>query len=117
MNLADLIRNGIAQAADVAGELRAEVIHTPATGEGTYAATSGDPVTRLALVEDEIKPVRMGDGIDRLSMAHLTFLEPVTVTEHDTFTLPNGRTWPVLRSKALLDPNGEPYMTEVWLGS
>ncbi len=111
------IRKGIAKAKSVAGGLRATVTHTPSTGLDRYAPAMGAPVQRLAIVEDEIRPVRMADGTDRMSAAKLTFLEPVVVTEFDTFTLPNGQTWPVLRSKALDDPSGAPYMTEVWLGS
>jgi hypothetical protein len=116
-----LIRGGVAKAkailGDAVGGTMATVIHTPAIGEGTYAAELGDPVERQAIVLEAVKPIRMADGIDRISIAQLTFLEPVTVTEHDQFTLPSGRTWPVLQTRALLDPNGQPYMTKVWLGS
>ena len=118
MGLDTLIAGAVATAKRVTGKLLAEVSHTPATALSGYGPTLGSPVTRKALVEEAIKPIRLADGTERVSIAKLTFLEPVSVTPDDRFTLPSGVTGPVLRTGGLVNPTTkQAFLTEVWLGS
>lgn len=118
MALRDLINSvvGIARNGPV-GTLRATVYHNTEISRTAYEVTVGNPVERKALIEEVSETVTMADGTDRSTRTKLTFLEPVVVIDNvDTFTLPDGIEYPVLKHAAMLDPDGLPYQTVVYLG-
>ena len=52
----------------------------------------------------------------QLSTAQVIFPRAVTVDLRDEFTLPDGRTAPVLSVDSVADPDGGGYHAMVWLG-
>jgi hypothetical protein len=75
------------------------------------------PVQIRAFIEDEQRLIRTDDGTKRQVDAKVTVFTSRKVDSEDRLTLPDGRSGPLLRIKALLDAKGQPYMTEVWMGS
>jgi hypothetical protein len=118
MALDALIRSALRTADAVTAGLQATVGHAAYTsqdayGKPTYAAV----VDRQAVVELTEKPMRTLEGHERLSIARLTFPRPVAIDVRDRFTLPDGRTAPILTINGVADPStGARYATEVALG-
>lgn len=118
MALDALIRCALTTADAVTAGLQATVGHAAyltqdAFGKPTYATA----VSRQAVVELTEKPVRTLEGHERLSIARITFPRPVAIDLRDRFTLPDGRTAPILTLAGVADPStGARYATEVALG-
>lgn len=118
MGLDDLVRGGVALAKRLTADVQVDVTHEAYASQTqsrkpTYAAA----VVRKAIVEDDQQLVQTEDGKEALTETKITFLERVTVTLRDKFTLPGGVTGPTLKFGGLNDPEGGRYLTEVWLGS
>jgi hypothetical protein len=86
-------------------------------------------VPRTGIVEQASKVFKAKDGSDQVSETKVTLLESVTVTHDDAFamaditvpgipapTTPANTMGQILDIKALLDPNKQPYMVELWMG-
>ena len=87
--------------------------HTPFTGRSsTGVATYGTGTPYQALVNRQRKVFQ---GV--IAQGTITFLEPLTLSLDDRFTLPGGDIVTILGANESLDPAGGAYMTEVWLGS
>lgn len=118
MSLATLVRSAVRIADAVTESLQPTVAHEAfasqdAFGKSTYATA----VDRQAIVDLSEKPVRTIEGHERLSVARLTFPRPVAIDVRDRFTLPDGRTAPILTLNGVADPStGARYATEVALG-
>ena len=118
MGIVEQVRGAVTQVRKIAGPLRAHVKHQKLLGRtatGIVLDTPGVPL--LALVEDIGETIVTIDGIDTMMSTKLTFMEPLVVTAEDHFVLPNGSVETVMKHESLLDPQGLPYMTEVWLGN
>lgn len=118
MGLDALVRAVVATADAVTADLQATVQHAAYRSQDVYGkVTYATAVARRAIVDLTEKPVRTVEGHERLSTARLTFPRPVAVDPRDTFTLPDGRTAPVLSIGGIADPStGARYATEVALG-
>lgn len=118
MGLDALVRSVVTTADAVTGSLQATVQHAAYTGQNGYAKpTFAAAVARQAVVVLEQKPVRNLEDKLVVSTARLIFPRPVAVDVRDRFTLPDGRTAPVLRTTGVADPTtGAAYATEVLLG-
>jgi hypothetical protein len=125
MGLDRLIRLAVstanAQTADVQGKVTFQRVKknpdgsVKQDGRGNKEYESGVPID--AFIEDEQRPIRTEDGTKRQVNSKVTFFTSMEVDSEDKITLPNGKSGPILRIKALLDKAGDPYMTEVWLGT
>lgn len=117
----DLIRNAVAIAEAQTRLLRTPVTHIPVIGRDEFGPVFGDP-TELAdeqapLVEFKGEGIATAQGTEAQSKSKLTFFWPINVTDRDKFIVREvDGELNVLRVDALLDPNKEPYMVEVWLG-
>lgn len=118
MALDALIRSALRTADAVTAGLQATVGHAAYVSQDAFGApTYATAVSRLAVVDLTEKPVRTVEGHERLSTARITFPRPVAVDLRDRFTLPDGRTGPVLTLSGVADPStGTRYATEVALG-
>jgi hypothetical protein len=89
---------------------------TPIVGRDMYGPTYASAPTKVtALVEEVSENVASMDGTMKLSSLKLTFFGPVDIHEGDLITL-KGRTTTVVKVGGLLDPEGDPYLPEVWTG-
>jgi hypothetical protein len=119
MGLDRLVRSAVAVADRVTTTLQGTVQH--AAYNGTRDA-NGKPnrsaaVNRKATVELGTKLVVLRDGKTAVSAARLFFPRPVTVTVDDLFTLPDGKTAPVLEFGGMVDPSTTTaYAVSVTLG-
>lgn len=109
------IRNGIARAKLELDGMMVDVGHIPVTGRDATGPIYGPLVTRRAIVEEVGSAVVDANGTERLAEDKLTFLEPVVVDLLDIFQI-KGVQKNVAKRSGLLDPDGVPYFTEVWLG-
>lgn len=118
MALDALIRSALRTADAVTAGLQATVGHAAYTSQDTFGKpTYATLVSRQAVVDLTERPVRTTEGQERLSTARLIFPRPVAVDLRDRFTLPDGRTAPVLTLNGVADPStGARYATEVALG-
>lgn len=119
MGLDALVRAAVRTADAVTGGLQATVQHAAFTGANDRYGKPvlATAVPRQAVVDLSEKPVRTMEGHERLSTARLTFPRPVAVDIRDRFTLPDGRSAPVLTLNGVADPStGARYATEVALG-
>jgi hypothetical protein len=119
MALSDLIRSGFAIADSATAGMQATVTHKTVVSKDAYGKpTWAAGVTMQAVVT--VAPRFLGpsatDGSAIVADAALVILRPLTVTMEDAFTLPSGETLKVLRSTALLDPDGAPYGVTVYVG-
>ncbi len=121
MSLSQTIHRGIDTIRRVAGGLRTDVTHVPMTDRDAYGPVYlEEGVPMQALVEHVSQSIRLPDGAESVATLKLTFFEPVEIKEADRFDAPDGAgnvvRLTVQSVKALLDPDGWPYMVEVWLG-
>lgn len=131
MSLADVVRNAVATANRVTAGLQPAVTYRPYLGQdyrGTV--TLGDPVPLQALVDETVKPIYV-DGKMVMCTAYIALLQPLPPTtgagvaadrvnpidQRDQFTLPSGRTAPIVKTTGFVDAGtGAPYFHEVYLG-
>ncbi len=129
MGLDDILRNGIALAHRITGDLQVQVQHsawigTDVYGKNTYAAA----VDRRAIVDYKQRLTRQLNGQEIVQVATITFLEPIEdngaegrrepVDTRDRMVLPNGQTGPIVEVSGPMDPNtSNPYMLTVGLGA
>ena len=118
MSLATILQNGISVANTVTESLQATVTHAAFSSKDGYGKfTYGTGVARKCIVERRQKYVRTNQGQEKLSLAKLTFIEPVTIDERDKITLPDSTVMPILKIDGVVDPTtNAPYMVEVELG-
>lgn len=130
MSLRDVLVNGIATAHTIlnGGGMEASVTHTPWTGQDGYGAdTFGAPVPRRAIVDMTRKPRVTRAGKLLMTIAEITFLEPITdngasgrdepIDTRDKIVLPDGSTGPIVSVGGPVDPvTGRPYLNTVLLG-
>ena len=118
MSLATIVQDGVSIANSVTTALQATVTHKAFSSVDGYGKpTYGTGVSRTAIVERRQKYVRTALGEEKLSLARLLFLVPVTVDERDEFTLPDGSTMPILRIGGPVDgTTGNEFIVEVELG-
>lgn len=132
MGLADIVRSGIAVANTLTETLQATVTHEAWIGNKTdgYAGPRyAEGIARAALVDQTRKLRRLSNGEEVVQQASITFLTPIAangatnrrepVDPRDRFTLPDGKTGPILDViGGLVDPStNAPYMLEVILGA
>lgn len=118
MGLAASLRAAMAQAKVAVGDLASEVLHEPYTGQNVDAEeTYGAAVPRTGVVEYATRKYRNEDRVV-LSGATITFIEAVPVTLRDRFTLPDGKTAPVVAVDGVNDSGtaGLMFATVVVLG-
>lgn len=115
MALPDQIRAGIARARATLDPLMVDIQHIPTTGRDQHGPIHGDPVPLRAIVEDVGEAILGDDGNEHMSTSKLTILQPWTVRTSDMFIV-NGEELNVAKRGGLLDPDGQPYFIEVWLG-
>jgi len=125
-----LVRNAVKLADKLTKSLQVNVTHRAWTGQSTdgYGTPEyASPVTRLAIVEQQQKPLFTLSGHEVMTFAYVCFVRPVApngassrqepVDERDLITLPDGRTGTIIDIKNFLDPKtGRGYLTEIWLG-
>jgi hypothetical protein len=131
MALADLIRQGIALANQQTQGTQVALWHWSATGSNEFGKVEYEPAERrTAIVEQASRVFRGTDGKDRVSETKVTILSQVTVTTDDAFAVieagldplvpgpdqPANVMGQILDVKGLLDPTGQPYMVEIWMG-
>ncbi len=120
MKLSNVIKSGVKAIESIAGELRTSVVHIPVSGRDAFGPSYGAPVTRQAFLEFAADGIALADGQETVSKAKLTFFEPAAVDDRDLFIIPNPMggvmTVNVLTYTAPINPQGESYMAEVWLG-
>lgn len=118
MSLDALVRSVVATADTVTASLQATVQHAAYVSQDVYGTpTYATAVARRAVVDLTERPVRTVEGHERLSTATVIFPRPVAVDTRDKFTLPDGRTAPVLSIGGVADPStGARYTVEVALG-
>ena len=118
MSLATILQSGIATANTVTASLQATVTHKAyASDDGYGKPTYSTGVARTAIVERRQKFVRTRTGEEKLSLARILFLVPVTVNERDLITLPDGSEMPILLIVGPVDPTtAEEFIVEVELG-
>lgn len=116
---AKLVRDGVKLANTMTASLQADVQYYKAGemsggGDIEYPAT---PELWPAIIEWKQKMVRTVTGVEAVSRAMVTFLEPHDIDEKDKMVLPDGTTGPILDMTGLVDPaTGRAYFTTVWLG-
>ena len=118
MSLATILQDGISVANTITTSLQATITHAAfASDDGYGKPTYSTGVSRTAIVERRQKYVRTEAGDEKLSLAKLTFVGPVTINERDKITLPDSTVMPILRIDGVVDPttNAE-YLVEVELG-
>lgn len=117
----DVIRRVISVAEAQTRELRMPVTQIPMIGRNEFGPVFGDPVELVgdqsALVEQIGEGVPTASGQEQVTRSKLTFFFPLVVTDRDRFRIGDSLDeWPVMKVQSLLDPDGLPYMVEVWLG-
>lgn len=119
MGIVEQVRGAVTQVRKVAGPLRATVFHQTLLARTATGIRLNVPGTeRLALIEEVGETIVGADGVDTMARTKLTFMEPVVVLDNEErFSLPDGSIETVMKHQSLLDPQGQPYMTEVWLGN
>jgi hypothetical protein len=125
VSLSKLIVDSVAMANELTGDLQVTVQHEAVqfNDDGTVLEdghgnpTFDDAVDISVLLESEFRLIRTEAGQEAMSMAKLTILEPMSVHVRDRFTLPDGRSGPILRIKGLNAGSAVPALTELWLGS
>ena len=128
MGLADIVRGAVAIANKSSGSLQVEVSHEAWIGDDSYSKPQyATAVGRQALAQEGGKPWRAPNGDTITPKATISFLEPIEgngaagrtdpIDPRDRFTLPDGKTGPVVEKPAgLLDPStGAGYLHEVYL--
>jgi hypothetical protein len=118
MSLATVLQGGISIANTVTASLQATVTHKAFSSVDGYGkVTYATGVARTAIVERRQKYVRTANGEEKLSLAKILFLTPVSVDEWDLFTLPDSTEMPILRIGGPVDPttNAE-FIVEIELG-
>ena len=118
MSLATILQGGISIANDVTNSLQATVTHKAFSAVDGYGKiTYATGVARTAIVERRQKYVRTATGEEKLSLARILFLTPVSVDERDRFTLPDSTEMPILRIGGPIDPTTkQEFVVEVELG-
>lgn len=116
LDIPALIRKGLAAAKSATASMPITVMHYPRNVRTPSGVTYGAPTERQAIVEETAKGIAQPDGTVAMSDVKLTILETVTVLDRDKFGLPDGRVLNEMQHKSLLDPDGQPYMAEVWIG-
>lgn len=118
MSLATILQGGISIANTVTASLQATVTHKAYSSDDGYGKpTYATGVSRTAIVERRQKYVRTKTGEEKLSLARILFLFPVTITERDLITLPDGSEMPILRIVGPVDgTTGNEFVVEVELG-
>lgn len=113
LDLGEILRNAVSRIATVVTTLRVDISRRPYEGHGVSGATYGTAVTHTVLYEPKAKLIRRDDGVERLQVGVLTFLEAVEAHVEDRITLPDGTEVVVLE---VTSPPGA-CITEVTLGS
>lgn len=88
------------------------------SNDGAGAVDREDPVDLNAIVNYKQQRVRSSSGELKQSVASITILDPgIVVDLLDKFTLPDGRTAPILNIEGPADGvTGLPMLTTVYLG-
>lgn len=128
MSLLDVLRRGVAIINTVTKPLQADVMYERAVPLADAYSTipAGTAVPLKAIVDWKQVQVRTREGTLSTSRSIITLLdidEVVAATggegidDHDTFTLPDGTTGPILDMTGFIDAGtGHPIATEIFLG-
>ena len=119
MALSDLIRSGMATADKVMDSLQATVTHRAFASRDSYgkpAYAAGVPVKCLLTLAPRFLGPSVDGGSAIVADATLVIPRPIVLTQEDKFTLPSGESMRVLRSQALVDPDGAAYGVTVYVG-
>ena len=118
MGLASTIKAAVAQAKVAVADVLVSVQHRVASAPNVDAEyTLADAVAVDAVVEYKTRTLTQGDRTI-VSSARITFIEPRAVGMHDEFTLPDGKTAPVVSVNGVASSVGAGlmYATFVDLG-
>ena len=119
MALDSLVRNSVKIVDKITASLQVPTYHEAFVSDDGYGLpTYSRKIKRMGIVDTTPKMVRTKSGDERLCMATITYPRPIPVDERDKFTIPGGRTAPVLSLPGLLDPgtDGLSYVREVVIG-
>lgn len=129
MSLLNVVRSAIKSVDTVTKPLQATVQHSQWTGQDGYGHNSfAAPVSRRAVVDLTRKVrVRMEDGVLLMTIAEITFLDPIPdngasgrkepVDNRDKIVLPDGSTGPIVSTGGPLDAGtNRPFLNTVLLG-
>lgn len=121
LDLAAVIRQGVALASNLTTSLQVTVKHYVKTGRDSNGYTYASPVNVSCLLEmkNEVK-LQVSTGKIIHTKAKLTFLRSIVIGENDKLILPDGTTGPIHKAEGFVDPAStgpNPFVTEVWLGT
>ncbi len=129
MNLATIVRNGVALAKTLTTSLQGTIsIYPWESPNSTYGGpTYGTAVSIPAVIDESIRFRRMSDGQEILQKAEITILQPLTangasgrsepIDPRDKIVLPSGYTGPIRYVNGPIDSStGYPYMFTIILG-
>ena len=120
MALSDLIRSGMAIADKVTDSLQATVTMFVCASHDTYGkpvySATGVPVKCILTIAPRFLGPSVDGGSAIVADATLVIPRPIVLTQEDKFTLPSGESMRVLRSQALVDPDGAAYGVTVHVG-
>lgn len=128
MALVDIIRSGVAIASKTFESNKVNITHEPWIGQDGDGTDQYDtPVVRRAVADLTRKPRYTSSGTLALSVAMLTFLDPIAdngaptrhepIDTRDRLTLPDGTTGPIINIAGPLDSGtSRPFLNEVTLG-
>jgi hypothetical protein len=118
VGLADVVRNAVAIAHQVVGDLEVSVVHEPYLRQDGYKKpVYGAGVNRTGLLMFDTKMVTDETGQEKVSDAQLTFLEPITVDTRDRMTLADGKRPKILAVRGFADAGRDgAFVTEVAFG-
>jgi hypothetical protein len=121
MSLSSLVKDLVAVADSLTGDLQASVTHHAFSGAtvDSYGKVTnwGAGVARKAVVEASSRLIRTAGGDTLQARAKLTFPRPVTVDARDKIVLPDTSTGPILDVTGVTNPTtNQVYASEVWLG-
>jgi hypothetical protein len=114
-----LIRSGVALADKLTADLQPIVQYSSYTGQsGKGGSTYATAVPIHAIIEYGGFLRQTTDGKFIQTIAHITFLQSISINTKDRIVLPNGTTGPIADTKGVIDPTTNTgYVTEVWLGA
>lgn len=117
MSLDNLVKSGIRMAASVTADLQASITHKAYLGDASDAPNYGTAATLTVIVEECRRFLGVDDfGAQLFATTKLTYLAgDVTFGVQDEITMPSGKTARILDVRAMLDKDGNPHMSEIYL--
>lgn len=117
MSLDNLIKSGIRTAASVTADLQASITHRAYLGDASDAPSYGTAATLTVIIEECRRFLGVDEfGSQLFATTKISYLAgDVTFGVQDEITMPSGKTVRILDVRAVLDKDGDPYMSEIYL--